>query len=123
MLLASEERPGIVYELRVLRTWAERLRGLLGTGADAAPVLLVRCGSIHTFGMRYPLDVALVDERGEVLVARRRLPPRAVLSHPLARCALERPAAAGAWVEEGEHLRVVAPVAGREPAFPCQMVA
>ena len=58
--LASDEHPDRVIELRVLNSWAERVRGLLATDADAAPVLLTRCGSIHTFGMRYPLDVAFV---------------------------------------------------------------
>ncbi len=92
----------------MLGTWAERLRGLLGTGPDAGPVMLSRCGSIHTFGMRYPLDVALVGERGEVLAVRRGLVPRAFFSHPDAVCAIERPAVEGAWLEEGEHLWVVA---------------
>lgn len=102
--LVSDEREGLALELRVLSTWTERLRGLLGTRDDAGPVMLVRCGSIHTYGMTYPLDVALVGERGEVLLVRRGLGPRAVLSHPGARCALERPAGPGPWPEEGEHL-------------------
>lgn len=106
--LSSDERPERVLELRVLTTWAERLRGLLGTGPDAAPVMLARCPSIHTFGMRYPLDVALVGELGEVLLVRRRLPPRELLAHPDACCAIERPAAEGEWIEEGEHLWIVA---------------
>ena len=106
--LASDERPERVLELRVLDTWAERLRGLIGTRPDAAPVMLVRCGSIHTYGMSYPLDVALVGELGEVLVVRRGLAPREVLSHPDACCAIERPAAAGEWLDAGEHLWTVA---------------
>lgn len=106
--LVSDERGGLVYELRVLSTWAERLRGLLGTRSDAVPVLLTRCSSIHTYGMSYPLDVALVGELGEVLLVRRGLGSREVLSHPDARCVLERPAAPGPWPEEGEHLWVAA---------------
>lgn len=103
--LAVEGRPWVVGEFRVLSSWPERLRGLLGTDADALPVMLVRCGSIHTFGMRYPIDVALVGERGEVLAARRGLGAGKTLSHPRARCALERPASTGDWMEEGERLR------------------
>ncbi|MBE5023630.1 DUF192 domain-containing protein [Olsenella sp. DSM 107455] len=116
MRLVSDERPGTVYELRVLGTWLERLRGLLGTGPDAAPVMLVRCRSIHTFGMGYALDVALVGERGKVLAVRRALEPRTTLSHPRACCVLERPASAEPWVEEGEHLRVTSLVLGFEGA-------
>ena len=102
--LSSDERPGLVLELRVLSSWRERLLGLLGTGPDAGPVMIARCGSIHTFGMRYPLDVALVGELGEVLAVRRGLAPGELFSHPDACCAIERPAEAGEWVEEGEHL-------------------
>lgn len=104
--LASEERPGRLLELRALRTWPERLRGLLGTGAEAEGVLLSRCSSIHTFGMRYPLDVAFLGERGEVLRVCRGLGPRCVASCHGARCVIERPARDGPWVEEGEHLWV-----------------
>lgn len=110
--LTSDERPEVFYDLRVLSTWAERLRGLLGTNEGAAPVLLVRCPSIHTFGMRYPLDVALVGELGEVLAVRRGLPPREFLGHPEACCAIERPASPGEWIEEGEHLWVTAVAPG-----------
>jgi len=41
----------------------ERLRGLLGTGPDAHQVALLDCRSVHTFGMRYRLDIAFVDEQ------------------------------------------------------------
>ena len=54
-----------------------RLRGLLGTSRDderAVPLLLVGCPSVHTLGMRYQLDVVLVDEGGLVLGSWRELP-------------------------------------------------
>ena len=105
--LRSDERPGVTYEVRVLTGWVERLRGLLGTGPDARPVLLARCGSIHTFGMSYPLDVALVGELGEVLGVVRSLAPGEFCSRPGAACVIERPAREGAWLEEGEHLWIV----------------
>lgn len=87
---------------RTLRGWAERLRGLLGTDELATPVALVDCSSIHTFGMRYPIDVALVRSDGRVLRSWRGLPPGRVLSSRGAWLALERPARAGAWVRAGE---------------------
>ena len=102
--LCCDESPDVLLEVAVLSTWRERLRGLLGTGPEADPVLISRCGSVHTFGMRYPLDVALVGELGEVLSVRRGLEPREVFSHSDACCAIERPAAPGDWLEEGEHL-------------------
>lgn len=99
-------------ELRLLSTWAERLRGLLGTGPDEGAVMLLKCGSVHTFGMTYPLDVALVGERGEVLLVRREVPPCEVVSHRRAFCVIERPAREGEWVEEGDCLWVSAVGAG-----------
>ena len=91
----------------MLSSWRERLRGLLGSGEDARAVLITRCGSIHTFGMRYPIDVALLGELGEVLVSFRGVSPGEFRSHPEAWCTIERPARKGAWLEEGEQLWVV----------------
>ena len=102
--LRSDERPGEVLEVTVLSAWRDRLRGLLGTDEDAPAVLLTLCSSIHTFGMRYPLDVAFIGERGEVLLVKRGLSPGRGASHPRARCVVERPACEGGWLEEGEHL-------------------
>ena len=91
---------------RVLSSWFERLVGLLGTGPSARPVVLMRCGSIHTYGMAYPIDVALVGKCGEVLASERALPPGRILSHPAAFCAFERPASPCPWPLVGETLRV-----------------
>ena len=49
--------------------WPDRLRGLLGR-AEPAPgegLLLAPCGSVHMLGMRYPIDVALLDAERRVL--------------------------------------------------------
>ena len=92
----------------VLSTWVDRLRGLLGTCADADPVILTRCSSIHTFGMRYPIDVAFVDEHGGVLRSVRALAPRRLLSSPRAYCVFERPASEMPWFEEGDSAGVAA---------------
>lgn len=102
--LRSDERPDELIEVTVLSAWRDRLRGLLGTDENAPAVLLTLCSSIHTFGMRYPIDVAFIGERGEVLLVKRELPPGRVSSHPRARCVVERPAREGDWLEEGEHL-------------------
>lgn len=47
----------------------ERMRGLLGRprlGADQA-LLIEPCNSVHTFGMRYPIDVLFLDRELRVL--------------------------------------------------------
>ena len=60
---------------RRLHTLPQRLRGLLRTTRGAGPVLIERCGSVHTCWMAYAIDVALIDREGLVLAVRRALPP------------------------------------------------
>ena len=101
--LESDER-GLTWEARALATWLERLRGLLGTTCAAGAVLLLRCSSIHTYGMGYAIDVAFVGERGEGLSSERGLGPGEGRSCAGAACVLERPERDDDWPEPGEHL-------------------
>lgn len=57
--------------------WWQRLRGLLGTSSlpPGEGMLLHPCPSVHTFGMRYPLDVAFLDRSGTVLAVYPALAP------------------------------------------------
>lgn len=108
--VVSAATGGRAWRATVLRTWPERLRGLLGTSGDAGAVLIARCGSIHTFGMRYAIDVAFIRDDGEVVGVRRGLAPGRVASCRRASCVLERPACRGQWPEEGERLLVLTDV-------------
>jgi hypothetical protein len=59
-------------------TGAERRRGLLGRtelGADEG-IYIVPCEWVHTFGMKFPIDVAFLDRNGKVLSLQRNLRPR-----------------------------------------------
>ncbi|HEV2857006.1 MAG TPA: DUF192 domain-containing protein [Solirubrobacterales bacterium] len=57
-----------------------RLRGLAWRERSQARGLLIpRCSSVHTFGMRFELDVYFLDRSGRVLSVHRRVPPRRVL--------------------------------------------
>ncbi|OFK23453.1 hypothetical protein [Olsenella sp. HMSC062G07] len=89
---------------KLLLGWTERLRGLLGTTRDARQVILCPCSSIHSFGMRYPLDVALVGKAGTVLRSERRLVPGRVVGCRQACLVMERPARGGPWPDVGEVL-------------------
>lgn len=89
---------------RELLTGWERLVGLLGTRADARPVALVGCSSVHTFGMRYAIDVALVRGDGYVVAARRSVAPARVFGAHDAHYAIERPASEGPWPVAGDWL-------------------
>lgn len=76
---AIDERSGAVLATRVRRAdrfWT-RLRGLLFRAAlaDDEGLLLVPCGSIHTVGMRFPIDALFLDGDGVVLHALHRVPP------------------------------------------------
>lgn len=42
-------------------------------------LLIPRCRSVHTFGMRFPIDIEFLDEHGRTLRVERSVPPRRVL--------------------------------------------
>ncbi len=81
----------------VAKGFRTRLRGLACRDREeAGPGLLIpRCASVHTFGMRFELDVYFLDRDGRVLRVRRRVSPNRVLWRRGARKVLEIPSAAG----------------------------
>ena len=64
--LLCDGRP--VAPLAVAETTASRRRGLLGTSRVDGALWITRCPSVHMVGMRYPIDVAVVDRDGTVLL-------------------------------------------------------
>lgn len=59
-------------------TFSRRLRGLLGKGKlvkGRDGLLLSPCSAVHTFGMKYHLDLLFLNRAGEVLHAITALPP------------------------------------------------
>jgi uncharacterized membrane protein (UPF0127 family) len=58
-------------------------------------LLIPRCSSVHTFGMRFALDVCFLDQHGTALAVRRRIPPRRVAFCRGAGAVLEIPAGEG----------------------------
>ena len=91
---------------RALRGLRDKARGLLRTDDDARPVALCGCSSIHTLGMRYPIDVAFVARNGRVVDARRGVPPGRVLAAPGAHYVLERPLSDDPWPCKGSWLAI-----------------
>lgn len=81
----------------VAKGFRARLLGLAWRDqAAAGPGLLIpRCASVHTFGMRFALDVFFLDRAGRVISVRRRVPPRRVLWQRGAAAILEIPAVEG----------------------------
>lgn len=74
-----------------------RLLGLaLLAAEEAGPGLLIpRCASVHTFGMRFALDLVFLDARGRPLAALGAVPPRRLRWCRGADAVLEVPAARG----------------------------
>jgi hypothetical protein len=66
--------------VRTAQTFLSRLAGLLGTAAiaEGEGLWIVPCRSVHTLGMRYPIDVAFLDARGVVVGILEGLPPNRV---------------------------------------------
>ncbi|MDA8433684.1 MAG: DUF192 domain-containing protein [Nitrospiraceae bacterium] len=54
-----------------------RMKGLLGQKSmrAGAALLIVPCKSVHTFGMRFPLDVLFLDKKGRVTALKEHLLP------------------------------------------------
>lgn len=72
-----------------------RLLGLAFLPAELAGpgLLLPRCRSIHTYGMRFAIDVLFLDGRGNVVRRIAALPSRRFVIERRASAVLERPAA------------------------------
>jgi len=49
--------------------WHERMRGLLGRTAlgDDAALVIKRCGSVHTLGMKFAIDLVFVDKANRIV--------------------------------------------------------
>jgi uncharacterized membrane protein (UPF0127 family) len=52
----------VLAAAEVAETFAERSRGLLGKTSFEGAMILPRTRSVHTFGMRFAVDVALCDK-------------------------------------------------------------
>jgi len=74
-----------------------RLLGLawLEPEQAGAGLLIPRCASVHTFGMRFPLDLVFLDRDDRELSIRRAVPPRRLLWQRGAVAVLEIPAPRG----------------------------
>lgn len=73
---SSSEVP-VASKVAVADSWWSRFRGLLARprmkGEEG--LLLLECGSVHTVGMTYSIDVAFLDAEGKVVRRIDRLRP------------------------------------------------
>jgi uncharacterized protein len=80
-------------EVPVARKHRTRLLGLalLSRGRAGDGLLIPDCRSVHTFGMRFSLDVLFLDDEERVLELRHGVPPGRFLRCPGAMAVLELP--------------------------------
>lgn len=86
----GREVPVAVSPLARLFGLAHLDRGRAGKG-----LLIPRCASVHTFGMRFALDLYFLDAGGAVIDVRAAVPPRRFAFCARAAAVLEVPAGEG----------------------------
>ncbi|RST05729.1 DUF192 domain-containing protein [Streptomyces sp. WAC05374] len=91
--------PGASVPVEIAASYGTRRRGLLGRDGVAGALLLSPCNSVHTFRMRFPIDVAYLDRALTVVDVVTMVPGRLGLPRPRARHVLE--AEAGAMARWG----------------------
>ncbi|ALV33841.1 DUF192 domain-containing protein [Streptomyces sp. CdTB01] len=94
--------------LEIAASYRARTRGLLGRDGVDGAILLSPANSVHTFRMRFPIDVAYLDRGLKVLAVRTMRPGRLGLPRPRSRHVLEAEAGAMAgWgLRVGERVEV-----------------
>jgi uncharacterized protein len=98
----------VLASAEVAASLGARLRGLVGRDSCDGVLVIMKAKSVHTFGMRFPIDVAFCDR--ELTVLATTTMRRARLGRPRlrARCVVE--AEAGAFerwqLRPGDHLEI-----------------
>ena len=99
---------GVLVRIEIASTLLARVRGLLGRGDLSCSLLLAPCNDIHTFGMKYPIDVAFLDNAGVVVRADRGVGPRRRVVCRRAVATLERVSVDKPWFQVGDRIGLVA---------------
>ena len=84
----------VLASVEVADRFKARLRGLLGRDGLDGALLLRPAKSVHTFGMRFPIDVAFLDETMTVVDTRTLRPHRLTRTRWKARSVVEAEAGA-----------------------------
>ena len=94
---ALPRREVLGHVVPVATTIRSRLLGLAGLSREraGAGLLIPNCASVHTFAMRFDLDLLFLDRDDRELAVHRRVPPRRLLGHRAAAAVLEIPSGEG----------------------------
>ena len=89
---------------------ATRNRGLLGRDslAQGSALILAPCASVHTWFMRFPIDVVFVTQAGEITKVRSAVGPWRFAVALNAHAVVELPAGAAGDSQAGDTLELVA---------------
>ena len=101
--LPGRELPGGL-RIAEAHTRAARMKGLakLDDMPETTALHIPRCRSVHTFTMRFPLDLIWLDKAGKVVRVDRDVPPRRLKSCLRARSVVEaRAGTADAFLSAG----------------------
>lgn len=109
--LTITDRDGVTetrVPLRIAASYRHRARGLLGRDGVDGALMITPCGSVHSFRMRFTIDVAYLDRKFNVLAVHTMKPGRLGLPRPRGRHVIEAEAGAmAAWgLRPGVQVRV-----------------
>ena len=98
----------VLASVEVASSLVGRSRGLLGKKSFEGALLLRGTRSVHTIGMRFPIDVAFLTEDMQVVAVATLAPQRIALPRRRGRSVLEAEAGAFArWgLEAGDQLEI-----------------
>lgn len=88
-------RKEIANRLMSATTIFSRMKGLLGRTSlqDGEGLLIKPCNGVHTFGMKFPIDIIVLDRNNCVIAVSKDLPPnRLTRLYKSAAAVLELPA-------------------------------
>ena len=97
-------------KVKTVTSYYARMKGLLGTvqhQLDFDALHLLPCKGVHTFGMKYAIDIVFLDCRGEVIMQKRNLVPNRVCPSPKGtHSVVERPTSTLPWLQRGDRIDV-----------------
>jgi uncharacterized protein len=114
-LVLRNERSGLLLGSHLEGAFdsVSRRRGLLGRDglADGVALIIAPCQAVHTFRMRFPIDVVFADRQGRVVHVRPHVAPRRITGTWRAFAAIEVAAGAAsrADVRVGDRLSIASP--------------
>lgn len=92
----------VLAAAEIARHGKERRKGLLGRQSINGALVITPCKGVHTFRMKFPIDVAWINSEGRVLRTRTMKPWRLSLLIPRAQSVIE--AEEGAFERWGLHV-------------------